>query len=166
MNFGSDKKEITQHLLTMQHYNDNARTTTWNLLHAVNDLYQGLPGDDSTVAVAHILEPKETMIMVGPPVNKEDDEVAARKLMSATGKKIVCGGTTSQIISRYLHEEIKMDDLLSFTGDVPPIARIKGIDLVTEGALTIGKALQYLEECSKSRDYYEQFIEAAPYRFP
>ena len=160
LNFGWDKKEITQHLLTMQHYNDNARTTTWNLLHAVNDLYQGLPGDDSTVAVAHILEPKETMMMVGPPVNKEDDEVVARKLMSATGKKIVCGGTTSQIISRYLHEEIKMDDLLSFTGDVPPIARIKGIDLVTEGALTIGKALQYLEECAKSRDYYEQFIEA------
>ncbi len=160
LNFGWDKKEITQHLLTMQHYHDTARTTTWNLLHAVNDLYQGLPGDDSTVAVAHILEPKESMVMVGPPKEEAMDEEVVRKLLSASGKKIVCGGSTSQIVARYLHEEILMDDLLSFTGDVPPIARIRGIDLVTEGVLTLGKTLQYLEECNRSREYCEQFMEA------
>lgn len=160
LNFGWDIQEISQHVITMQHSDDTARVTTKNLLLAVNDLYQGQPGDDSTVAVAHILPPKEAIVMVGPPKNPEDDEVVTRKLISCKGKKIVCGGTTSQIVSRFLHEEIKMDDLLSFEGDVPPIARIKGIDLVTEGALTLAKTLQYLKECSKSKEFYEQFLDA------
>ena len=160
LNFGWDTKEISQHIIAMHQPNDTARVTTKNLLHAVNDLYQGLPGDDSTVAVARILAPKESRVMVGPPSNMEDDERVVRELIAAPGKKIVCGGSTSQVVARYLKEEILMDDLLSFSGDVPPIARIKGIDLVTEGALTLAKALQYLKECNKSKDYYEQFLEA------
>ena len=113
-----------------------------------------------TVAVAKILKPKESIVMVGPLKNKEDDDMVCKRLMSATGKKIVCGGTTSQVVARYLHEEIMIDDLLSFEGDVPPIARIRGIDLVTEGVLTLGKTLNYLKECAKSNEYLRKFMEA------
>ena len=160
LNFGWDSQEITQHIMQTHKYHDTAYDTTMHLLLAVNDLYQGLPGDDSTVAVAKILKPKESIVMVGPPKNKEDDDVVCKRLMSATGKKIVCGGTTSQVVARYLHEEIMIDDLLSFEGDVPPIARIRGIDLVTEGVLTLGKTLNYLKECAKSNEYLRKFMEA------
>ena len=159
LNFGWDQKEIIQHVTTMYKPNDNARTTCHNLLWAVNDLYQGLPGDDSTVAVVNILPPKEAVVMVGPPGNMEDDERVVMKLMRATGKKIVCGGSTSQVVSRIIGEPIIMDDLLSFRGDVPPIAKINGIDLVTEGAITLKKVLEYLRECNSSKEYLDNFMD-------
>lgn len=159
LNFGWDQKEIIQHITTMYKPNDSARTTCHNLLWAVNDLYQGLPGDDSTVAVIRALPPKESVVMVGPPSQKEDDEKVVMKLMRATGKKIVCGGSTSQIVSRITNEKIVMDDLLSFQGDVPPIAKINGIDLVTEGAITLKKVLEYLRECNASKQYLDHFMD-------
>ena len=59
------------------------------------------------------------------------------KLMRASGKKIVCGGSTSQMVARILNEEITMPDLFSMIGgDIPPISYINGIDLVTEGCVT------------------------------
>lgn len=159
LNLGWDHQEISQHVFTMHQSKDNARKTCMNLLLAVNDLYQGLPGDDSTVAVVHILPPKQSILLVGPPANREDDTEVVMKLMKATGKKIVCGGSTSQMVARILNEEITMPDALAFLGDIPPIAFIKGIDLVTEGAITLKKVLEYLRECNASQEYLNNFID-------
>ena len=65
--------------------------------------------------------------------------------MSQEGLKIVCGGTTSKIIARYLNEEIK-PTLKYYSSDVPPIAVIKGVDLVTEGVITLGKVLELTQK--------------------
>ncbi|WP_294562489.1 SpoIIE family protein phosphatase [uncultured Traorella sp.] len=159
LNLGWDHKEIVQHIETMHRSNDTARKTCMNLLLAVNDLYQGMPGDDSTVAVVKMLPPRQSVVVVGPPANKEDDTDVVMKLMKATGKKIVCGGSTSQMVARVLNEEIRMPDALDFLGDIPPIAFIDGIDLVTEGAITLKKVLEYLRECNASREYLNNFMD-------
>lgn len=159
LNLGWDHKEIVQHIETMHKYNDTARQTCLNLLLAVNDLYLGEPGDDSTVAVVKLLEPKQSVVLVGPPANKEDDSEVVMKLMKATGKKIVCGGSTSQMVARVLDEEITMPNALDFLGDIPPICFISGIDLVTEGAITLKKVLEYLRECNESKEYLDNFMD-------
>ncbi|MEG0823394.1 MAG: SpoIIE family protein phosphatase [Erysipelotrichaceae bacterium] len=160
LNFGWNQEEIVQHITTLYRNEDTARKTVKNLLYAVNDLYQGMPGDDSTVACAHILFPRYASLMVGPPSNKSDDEIVVNKLIKATGAKIVCGGTTSQIVARVLNKELKMEQLISLDSEVPPIAYIDGIDLVCEGALTLAKVSRYLEACLETKVYYEQFLDA------
>lgn len=160
LNLGWDHDEIVQHIESMYKPTDGARETCMNLLLAVDALYQGLPGDDSTVAVVKMLPPKQSVVLVGPPESKEDDEEVVMKLMRASGKKIVCGGSTSQMVARILNEEITMPDLFSMIGgDIPPISYINGIDLVTEGALTLKKVLVFLTECNKSEEYLNHFMD-------
>lgn len=161
LNFGWDQKDIENHLMISHKSDDSARKTTYHLLDAVHDLYQGRCGDDSSVACVHLVDWVETMVMVGPPKRQEDDEQAVNKLMDTVGKKIVCGGTTSQIVARQLDKELTMDALLSY-GDVPPIAHIEGVDLVCEGALTLNKCVQYLETCLNDHNYYKEFFDNKP----
>ena len=128
------------------------------LSEACDDLYLQKPGDDTTIAVARVIERKVVNIFTGPPKSKEDDEVLMREFMRNEGKKIVSGGTSSQIAARYLHKEIVMQVQCPGQGnpsnrtgaaiqaaDVPPTAVIEGLDLVTEGVLTLGKALKLLK---------------------
>ena len=111
---------------------------------ACDDLYIQKPGDDTTVAVTRVIEQKLINLFTGPPKNKEDDERLMRDFMRAEGKKVVSGGTSALIAARILHKEIvtKADRL---NPDVPPMAEIEGLDLVTEGVLTLGRALKLLK---------------------
>lgn len=162
LNFGWDRKDIINHIEKTYRPDDSALIMTRTLLAAVNDLYNGAPGDDSTVAVAKVVAAKEAVVMVGPPCKQEDDAKVVASLMQATGKKIVCGGTTSQIVARFLDEDITIDELSGFENDVPPGGKIKGIDLVTEGVLTLQKVGSYLKECAYNQEYYDNFILARP----
>lgn len=159
LNFGWDRKDVVNHVEQTFRKNDKAKDMVNNLLYMVNDLYQDKPGDDSTVAIARILKATEARVMVGPPIRQEDDEKVVYRLMEASGKKIVCGGTTAQIVARQLQADIIMEELISFESDVPPGAKINGIDLTTEGVLTLGKVGNYLRECRQSIAYYESFME-------
>jgi hypothetical protein len=80
------------------------------------------------------------MVFTGPPVQKEDDEKVVETLMSSGGRRVVCGGTTANIVARQLGRHIQVE-LETGTEDVPARGHIDGIDLVTEGTLTITKAL-------------------------
>ena len=61
------------------------------------------------------------------------------------GTKIVCGGTTSNVVSRYLNQPI-VASLDYHDPEVPPISTIKGVDLTTEGVITLAKVLAYAED--------------------
>ena len=159
LNLGWDHREVTDYLQKVVRPGDSERIVNHLLLTYVNDLYGQKPGDDSTVAVARVLQATDTRIMVGPPIHPEDDERLVRRLLQASGKRICCGGTTSNIVSRITGQPIEMDLLESLVGDVPPIAYIKGIDLVTEGVLTLGKANEHLKECVASEEYLQRLIE-------
>lgn len=160
LNFGWDLPEVQDFLLAYTKNSDSAKQITQILLANVNNLYDGKPGDDSTVACAKILQAKEARVMVGPPLDEKDDKKVVERLLSASGKKVCCGGTTSNIVSRILGKEIKMEDLVSLVSDVPPMAYIDGIDLVTEGVLTLQKVNKYLSRCVESPEYQEELLQS------
>lgn len=114
------------------------------LLTACDSLYMHTPGDDTTVVVCKLRTPVIAHIMVGPPVNTKDDMAVVNELLHSDGKKIVCGGTTSQIVSRLSGHPLEVT-LNYVSPDVPPTAKIEGIDLVTEGVITLGKALEHIK---------------------
>ena len=111
------------------------------LSQACEELYEEKPGDDTTVAVARVIERKIVNIFTGPPKSKEDDGRLMHDFMHAEGKKVVAGGTSANIAARILGKEI-VTRIDSRNPDVPPTAEIEGIDLVTEGVLTLGGCLK------------------------
>ena len=115
------------------------------LSQACSELYEEKPGDDTTVAVARVIERRIVNIFTGPPAKKEDDERLMHDFMHTEGKKVVAGGTSANIAARVLGKEIvtKVD---TRNPDVPPMAVIDGIDLVTEGVLTLGRSLKLLKK--------------------
>ena len=123
----------------------SASRLTMMLSQACDELYEEKPGDDTTVAVARVIERRVVSIFTGPPAKKEDDERIVQDFMHGEGKKVISGGTSANIAARVLGKEIttKVD---TANPDVPPMAVIDGIDLVTEGVLTLGKCLKLLKK--------------------
>ena len=101
--------------------------------------------DDITCVVVYIRKPRRLLIVTGPPFTKEADEVLGQKIREFDGKKIVSGGTTAQIVSRLFGKKLTLD-LSSWSKDVPPASKMEGIDLVTEGMLTLSKVATILEK--------------------
>ena len=157
LNYNWAQKDVEEFLAASVQPDDSARECARILLAMVNSLYDGKPSDDCTVAAARIIPAKETVVMIGPPKNKEDDKTVISRLMKATGKKIVCGGTTSKIVASYLHEEIR-EDTETPLSDVPPKAYIRGVDLVTEGLLTLQKVSLLLKHACQDPEFYEDLL--------
>ena len=128
------------------------------LSQACDELYEEKPGDDTTVAVARVIERKVLNIFTGPPASKEDDERLMHEFMHMEGKKVVAGGTTANIAARVLGREIRTE-IDTRNPDVPPMAVIDGIDLVTEGVLTLGKCLKLLKKYERDEFDAEFFDE-------
>lgn len=116
------------------------------LLGACDDLYMQKPGDDTTVVCVKLRQAVPVSLMIGPPVRPEDDERMVHDFLNQEGIHIVCGGTTSQIVSRVTGRKMTVE-LKYIDPNVPPCAKIEGIDLVTEGVLTFGKALDMIRAC-------------------
>lgn len=145
LNFGWERPQIMEHLDNNIKPGMSARAVACMLAAACNDLYADKPGDDTTVAAVRIRQRLDVNIMVGPPVDKEKDDYYIKNFMEGHSKKIVCGGTSSTIVARYLKTELKTS--FDFPDkEVPPIGYIKGIDLTTEGVLTLRKLLQLSEK--------------------
>jgi serine/threonine protein phosphatase PrpC len=105
--------------------------------------------DDTSCGVIHFRDPRRLLICTGPPYHKEDDIKLAEKVKHFDGKKIVMGATTGDIISRELGLEIT-DKFDFFDADLPPVAHMEGVDLVTEGVLTLNKIEKILQNYSTS----------------
>ena len=107
--------------------------------------------DDISCAVIYFRRPRKALILSGPPFDQNKDKEYAMYLRSHRGCSVVCGGTTAQIIARELGERIDID-MDSAGNDLPPVSRMKSASLVTEGILTITRAVQYLEKMSWPKD--------------
>jgi hypothetical protein len=103
----------------------------------------GCARDDISCAVIHFRVPRQLLIMTGPPFAPQRDFELAQAAMKFSGKKIICGGTTATIVGRILQRPITVDLTQADTG-MPPPARMEGIDLITEGALTLAHVAQFL----------------------
>lgn len=116
-----------------------------------NRLYEGEPGDDTTVAVLRIRKRHMVNLVVGPPAKKEQDIRMMNLFFAKEGEKIVCGGTTSKIASEYLRRPV-VPTLEYPDPEVPPISEIEGVDLVTEGVVTLSKVYSLAQSFLSGED--------------
>ena len=141
LNFGWTRKQIMEHLDRTVRPEMSARAVSCLLASSCNDLYLDKPGDDTTVAAIKLRKPTEVNLMVGPPVDRESDGYYVSAFLSRPGRKVVCGGTTAMIVARHMGRTLETS--FDFPDkDVPPIGFIEGIDLVTEGVLTMRRLLE------------------------
>jgi hypothetical protein len=112
-----------------------------------NDNYKAR--DDISCAVIYFREPRKLLICTGPPFEKEKDTELTAKISGCKGKVILCGGTTADIVAREMNKTI-VDDLIFEDPELPPESFLEGIDLVTEGILTLQKVNEILKKYNNS----------------
>jgi hypothetical protein len=152
LNFGWQRDNIIEYMTRSYKSDITARSMTKLLLSACDSLYMQKPGDDTTVVAAKVRVAVPATVMVGPPVDKKQDVEMVNKFISAPGKKVVCGGTTSQIVSKVTGRKLKVK-LEYVDPSIPPIAQMAGVDLVTEGVVTLGRAYEHIRNyCSNFSD--------------
>lgn len=151
MNMGWGWERVGKHL--EETYSPDKSASEWadEIVNMCYNLYGEKPGDDATVVVVKARRPRNVTILIGPPQNKDDDYLVVNRLMSGSGAKIVCGGTTGNIVGRILGREVAVD-LTSNTRKIPPIGILPGIDLVTEGAVTMVYALEHIKYGTKLKE--------------
>ena len=156
LNFGWERGDIIEFLETLYDVGFTAKTLTTILLDECYKLYGGQPGDDTTACVVRIRRREPMNLLFGPPANRNDCNKMLSLFFSKEGKHIICGGTTSSIAAEYLHKRVvpKLDYL---DPEVPPIAEIEGVDLVTEGVITINKVLSYAKDYLEDNESYTQW---------
>lgn len=145
LNFGWTRDSIADYAAANYLPQNSAKLTAGLIIDECNRLYGGEPGDDTTVAVARVRGRHPVSLVVGPPASKDDDTRMMNLFFAKEGAKIVCGGTTSSVVSRYLHKPV-LASLEYPDPEVPPTSRIEGVDLVTEGVITLSKVLKYAED--------------------
>ena len=117
-----------------------------NMAH-INDFYSSK--DDTSCVVIYLRDPRRLLICTGPPFNEENDKQLGEIIQAFQGCKIICGATTGDIIARQLGEKIT-DSYIFVDPELPPIAYMPGIDLITEGILTLGKVNEILKNLNNN----------------
>ena len=155
-NFGWKREDIISFMETLAPVGYTAKTLSTILVDECFKLYGGKPGDDATACVVRIRKREPMNILFRPPSNRDDANRMMSLFFSKEGKHIICGGTTSSIAAKYLNKPIKAS--LNFEkADVPPIAEIEGVDLVTEGVITVNKVLEYAKDYLGENEHYEHW---------
>ncbi len=155
-NFGWKREEIIDLIETIAPVGYTAKTVSTILIDKCNELYGNKPGDDATACVIKVRKREPMNILFGPPSNRNDAGRMMSLFFSKEGKHIVCGGTTSSIAAKYLGKPLRAS--LNFEqSDIPPIAEIEGVDLVTEGVITVNRVLDYAKDALDENKLYEKW---------
>ena len=155
-NFGWKRDDIISYMEAASAGGYTAKTLSTMLVDECNKLYGEEPGDDATACVVKIRRREPMNILFGPPSNRDDCDRMMSLFFSKEGKHIICGGTTSSIAAKYLGKPIKVS--LSYEkSDIPPIAEIEGVDLVTEGVITVNRVLEYAKDYLNENHQYEHW---------
>ncbi len=154
-NFGWKRDDIIDFMETLAPVGYTAKTLATMLVDECDKLYGHEPGDDATACVVRIRKRVPMNILFGPPFNRDDADRMMSLFFSKEGKHIICGGTTSSIAAKYLGKPLKAN--LDFSSDLPPTAEIEGVDLVTEGVITVNKVVEYAKDYLKENAFYEEW---------
>ncbi len=156
MNFGWQRKDVIDYLEAFSQVGFTSKTLTTILLEECNRLYGGQPGDDTTVCTVRIRAREPMNLLIGPPSRRDECERMMSLFFAKEGKHIVCGGSTSTIAAEYLNKPLA--PTLDYPDpDIPPIATISGVDLVTEGVITINRVLSYAQNYLEGNDSYSEW---------
>lgn len=145
LNFGWTRDSIAEYATAIYLPDNSAKSTAGMIADECNRLYGEKPGDDTTLAVVRIRKRHPVNLVVGPPASKDQDMKMMNLFFAKEGAKIVCGGTTSNLASRYLGKPL-IPSLDYPDPEVPPISTIEGVELVTEGVVTLSKVLTYAKD--------------------
>ena len=154
-NFGWKREDIIDFMETLAPVGYTAKTLATMLVDECDKLYGHEPGDDATACVVRIRKRVPMNILFGPPFNRDDADRMMSLFFSKEGKHIICGGTTSSIAAKYLGKPLRAN--LDFSSDLPPTATIEGVDLVTEGVITMNKVVEYAKDYLAENAFYEEW---------
>lgn len=103
--------------------------------------------DDISCVVVYLRHPRVMRVLTGPPFYREHDADYARKGLLGEDHVVICGGTTANIIERELGAKVSLTlaDMRA-AGGLPPVGRLEGVGIATEGILTLSCVLSALEE--------------------
>ncbi len=145
LNYGWQRDNIVEYAESKYNRQLSAEAMASLIVDACNDLYNNEPGDDTTAAAIRLRTRNAVNLMFGPPQEKSDNNKMLALFFAKQGKHIVSGGTTSSITAEYLGKPLEASvDYID--PDIPPTAKIQGVDLVTEGVLTINRVVEYAKD--------------------
>ena len=153
-NFGWKRDEIIDFVELIAPGGYTAKTMSTMLVDECNRLYHDKPGDDATACVVRIRKREPMNILFGPPSNRDDANRMMSLFFSKEGKHIVCGGTTASIAAKFLNKPLRAS--LNFEiSDIPPTGELEGVELVTEGVITVNRVLEYAKDHLDENTKYE-----------
>ena len=155
-NFGWKREDIIDFIETLVPAGYTAKTLSTMLVDECDKLYGHKPGDDATACVVRIRKRVPMNMLFGPPSNRDDADRMMSLFFSKEGKHIICGGTTSSIAAKFLRKPLK-PSLIFEQSDVPPTAELEGVDLVTEGVITVNKVVEYANDYLGENNFYEHW---------
>ena len=155
-NFGWKREDIISFMENVAQVGYTAKTLSTILIDEVNRLYAKKPGDDATACVVKVRRRVPMNLLFGPPRDRDDVNRMMALFFSKEGKHIVCGGTTSTLAGKYLGKPVRAQ-LTFAASDIPPIAEIEGVDLVTEGVITINRVVEYAKDALGENRLYEKW---------
>ena len=154
-NFGWKREDIISYMEAMNLCGYSAKLLSTMLVDECDRLYGGKPGDDATSCVVRMRRRVPMNLLFGPPGNRDDVNRMMSLFFAKEGKHIVCGGTTSSLAAKWLNKPLRPS--LDFEGDIPPIAKLEGVDLVTEGVITVNRVVQYAEDFIADNNCYDEW---------
>ncbi|MDL2214148.1 SpoIIE family protein phosphatase [Clostridia bacterium OttesenSCG-928-O13] len=156
LNFGWQRKDIIRFMEGLYKNEYAAKMLTTVLLEQCAILYDGRPGDDATVCTVKVRRRSPLNLLIGPPQDPKDVNTMLSLFFGKAGKHVVCGGTTAALAAEFLGKTLKTGLPEYIDPEIPPIASIDGVDLVTEGVITINKVLAYCQDfLNDNRQYYD-----------
>lgn len=154
-----DLPQIADFVSTFASVGYSAKTLAGMLVDECFKLYGGKPIDDTTACVVRVQKRQQVNVLFGPPRNRFDNNRMMRLYFSKTGKHIVCGGTTAKIAADYLGTKIRVSTKYKNVGG-PPMSEMDGVDLVTEGIVTIDKVVKYAKDFVAENKHYDEWSTA------
>lgn len=148
------RDDIIEFMETISLAGYTAKTLSTMLVDECWKLYAGEPRDDATACVIAIRKREPMNILFGPPSDPDDAERMMNLFFSKEGKHIICGGTTASIAAKHLRVPLRAGSG-EMVGGIPPTSELEGVDLVTEGVITMSRVVEYAHDFIGENAQYE-----------
>ncbi|HEX8927019.1 MAG TPA: SpoIIE family protein phosphatase [Terriglobales bacterium] len=145
LGWGRDRVEEFVRECVRRRSRASARDLAREIVERALQLDHGQAKDDISCVVIYFRTPRKMLVATGPPFAAESDSELANAITRFEGRKAICGGTTAGIVGRLLDVDVEMELNQPIDPQIPPVAKMSGVDLVTEGTLTLGEVARVLE---------------------
>ena len=150
-------KDIANYVRNISAAGYSAKNLATMLVDECDREYGYRPTDDATACVVKVRRREPVNVLFGPPRNRDDSNRMMALYFSKEGKHIICGGTTASIAAKFLRKELRVSMDYDMDSDIPPISEIDGVDLVTEGVITMNRVVEYAKDSLDTNELYEKW---------